>query len=278
MANAGALAAIAMALSLFMVSNAMYLGVTGPVTGTLNQGQSIYLGKVAPGESFYVLASASTTNATGFLVNIGWDQMQAVGLPSGWSSQPSPLYENPMKMKITVPVNASYGTYNLTLEAVNTQNYSRLGNITVIAYVNVTPLVFNVSVSPTDIQSGIGQPTNIYISINNTGISDDPFLINVYGLPAWNVSDEVVTLHESRSSYVYPVYVNEPGSYQFNLTVNSSSSPELRQSFPITLVAQASLLNDYSAVGQGVILSPMIFNPSYELMLFISYLYNLAAK
>ncbi|MCL4364854.1 hypothetical protein M1590_00830 [Candidatus Marsarchaeota archaeon] len=265
------------AVSAMAFANATYLNIQGPVSGVLHNGEGIYLGKVGPGESFYVSASATTTNSTGYSVNIGWDQLKALNLPKGWYSQPSLLYENPMKIKITLPSTAVNGTYNITLEAVNVQNYSRLGNITVTAYVNVTPNVFNVSVSPTDIQSGIDQPTNLKVVINNTGISDDPFNINLYGLPAWNLSDQVVQLHLSRSSYVYPVYVNEPGRYEFNLTVSSTTSPVLRRSFPITLTADATLYNDYRAVGQGVIISPVIFDPPYELMLFLSYVYHLVA-
>ncbi len=180
-----------------------------------------------------------------------------------------------MKIKVTVAPDAPYGIYNITLEAVNVGNYSRLGNITDRAYVNVTPDVFNLSVTPTNIQTGIGQPTNLYITINNTGISDDPFNINIFGLAAWNQSDQVVALHSTKSTYVYPVYVNEPGNYQFNLTVSSTTSPSIQRSYRISLVSEASLLNDYSAVGQGVILSPVILEPSYALMLLLSYLHNL---
>ncbi len=275
--NSKALCFIVVMVSAMALSNATYLGIIGPSSATLANGQSIHLGKVAPGESFYILASATTTNASGFTVNIGWDQLTAPVLQSGWSSQPSPLYANPMKLKVTVPSNAAYGTYNMTIRAVNlyhnTENYS-LGNLTVTAYVNVSPDVYNITVSPTMINSGIGQPTNIYINVNNTGISDDPFKINAYGLPAWNLSDQVVVLHGHRSTYIYPVYVNEPGTYNFNIDVNSTTSPSVSTSVPVTIVAQASLLNDYSAVGQGVILSPVILEPSYELMLFLSYVYK----
>lgn len=249
------------------------LSVIGPTSAVLHNNQSVFLGKVGPGESFYVLASASTPNATGYVVNIGWDQLEAVNLPQGWISQPSPLYENPMNLKITVPQGASNGIYNLTLKAVNVENYSRLGNITVVAIVNVTPNVFTVSVEPTSIQSGVSQPTNMRITINNTGISDDPYSISLHGLPAWNVTDQVVSLHLSKTSYVYPVYVNEPGTYKFNISVSSVTSRSLHVSYPVSLTAQDSLLNDYRSVGQGVLLSPVIFDPSYELMLFLSYIY-----
>ncbi|EQD34750.1 conserved hypothetical protein, secreted, partial [mine drainage metagenome] len=137
--------AVLFAVSLIAVANATYLNILGPASGMLHNGEGIYLGKVGPGESFYVSASATTTNATGFAVNIGWDQLNATNLPKGWYSQPSRLYENPMKIKITVPSTAQNGIHNVTIMAVNVQNYSRLGNITVTAYVNVTPNVFNVS-------------------------------------------------------------------------------------------------------------------------------------
>jgi hypothetical protein len=253
----------------------MYLNVEGPVSGTLYNNGSIFLGKVGPGESFYVLASPTTTNATGFLVNIGWDTLEAVKLPPGWSAQPSPLYENPMKMKVTVSPNAQNGTYKIELRAVNIGNYSRLGNLTFYAYINVTPNVFELNVSPTYIEAGIAQPVNLHIRINNTGISDDPFIINAYGLPAWNVSDTVIALHGTTSHFIYPIFVNEPGLYKFNLSVRSATSPLIHKQYQITLLGRASIINDYSAINEGVILSPIIYEPVYAVMLFINYIYKI---
>ncbi|MDE1850693.1 MAG: hypothetical protein KGH54_02770 [Candidatus Micrarchaeota archaeon] len=252
--------------------NATYLQVQGPVTGTILNNGSVYLGKVGPGESFYVLASATTQNASGKVINIGWNTFTAVNLPVGWSAQASPLYENPMKLKITTAPNAQNGTYELTLRAVNIQNYSRLGNLTFAAFVNVTTDVFSTSVSPTNFNVGTGQPYNLQITINNTGISDDPFVINAYGLPAWNVSDVVIALHSATSSFVYPIFVDVPGAYSFNLTVGSATSALVSKSFNINMVAQASLLNDYAAVGEGVALSPIIYEPTYAVMLAIHYI------
>ena len=47
---------------LFASANATYLLIEGPVASQLFNNGSIYLGKVGPGESFYILASADTTN------------------------------------------------------------------------------------------------------------------------------------------------------------------------------------------------------------------------
>ncbi len=257
------------------VSAKPYLTVQGPVNGTLYQNGSVFLGNLGPGQSFYIEASPSTANASGAYVNVGWDTLEALNLPQGWSAQASPLYENPMKLKITASPYAQGGRYNLTIRAVNLQNYSKIGNLTINAEVNVTQNVFNLSVTPGVVDTGVSLPTNLYIKINNTGISEDPFLININGLPAWNVSEEVIAQHSAVSTFVYPVYVDEPGIYHINLTATSATSPLITRSYPIMLNAQASLLNDYYAVGQGVVISPVIMEPAYSFMLLLSDCYRL---
>ncbi len=260
-------------------ASAMYLQIVGPVSGTVYNNGSIYLGKVGPGESFYVLASAETTNASGKLINIGWDTLEGVALPNGWYAQASPLYENPMKVKITTSNDTQQGTYHMILRAVNVENYSRLGNLTINAFVNVTPDVLNVSVTPEVVEVGVGQPGNLYITINNTGISDDPFIINAYNLPAWNLPEEVIALHGRSTTFVYPTYIDEPGVYPFSLTVYAATSPFLiRSTYNISLIAKASLLNDFGAVGEGTVLSPIIYEPAYAIMLFIQKIIEAVAK
>ncbi|MGA3020773.1 MAG: hypothetical protein ABSD68_02385 [Candidatus Micrarchaeales archaeon] len=256
----------------------MYLLVQGPVSQLIYSNGSINLGKVGPGESFYILASATTSNQSGAIINIGWDTLEAVDLPNGWSAQASPLYENPMKMKVTVAPFATEGNYKMIIRAVNVGNYSKLGNLTFSAYINVSTDVFISSVTPQVVDVGPGEPINLKVIINNTGASDDPFMINAYGLPAWNFPVEVIASHSTNNTYAYPVSVNEPGVYGFNVTINSTTSPLIHHTYPVTLTAKASVLNDYRATGQGVILSPIIYEPSYALMLLISDIYHLIFK
>ncbi len=260
--------------TILIASSPTYLKITGPVSSTIYNGMNISLGKVGPGESFYVMASASTANASGVPVNIGWNLLKASEVPAGWSSQQSTLYENPMKLKVTVSPDAQYGTYKMVLKAININNYSGLGNLTFTVFINVTPNVFNLKINPQNVSVGTGQPANFQVTINNTGASDDPFIINAYGLPSWNVSDEVIALHSKTSTFTYPVYVDEPGVYSFNITVSSASSFLISKSYRIHFISKATLLNDYKAIGKGVVLSPIIFEPEYAFMLFLSYLYN----
>lgn len=265
----------AMAISLLIIgANATYLVVEGPVSSLLYNNGTVNLGKVGPGESFYVLASATTANVSGTIINIGWDTLQAVKLPQGWSSQSSPAYENPMKLKVTVAPNATNGTYTLEIRAVNIGNYSRLGNLTFNASILVTPNVFITNVTPITVVAGVGQPANIKVGINNTGASDDPFILNAQGVPGWYQPVEVISEHDSASTYLYPVLINEPGIYKFNFTISSSTSPLLQHTYNMTLVAESSLMNDYSATGQGVVLSPVIYEPAYAVMLALNYIYK----
>ena len=63
----------------------------------------------------------------------------------------------------------------------------------------------------------------------------------------------------------------------FNLTVTSASSPLITKSYAITLNSQSSLSNDYYALGQGVVISPIILEPAYSVMMLLSEIYRLAS-
>lgn len=256
------------------ITNATYVSVVEPFNTTINASNStVYLGKVGPGQTFYVTISAATTY-NGVNYPIGWDELLVSKLPSGWLAQNSSLYTTQISAKITVAPNAANGTYPITISAVNVGNYSKLGAIDFRAVVNVTPDVFKLSVHPTNISTGPGQPAEIFVSINNTGVSDSPFQITIHNLPAWNRTDTVIALHHTSQEFVYPVYVNEPGSYRTTLYVSAFSSPLVYKQGNVTIVTKASVPNDYAALGQGAPVFPIIYEPAYAVM----YLINLLAR
>ncbi len=257
---------VILAIASISFASQSYLDVYGPVPGLIYQNGSMYLGKVGPGESFYVMASAATVDTSGKLINIGWDTLKAVQLPAGWSAQQSPLYANPMKMKITTSPNSSDGTYRMVLQAENVGNYSKLGNLTFTAYINVSTDVFDVNVTPSSLDLGVGQPGNIYLTIRNTGASDDPFIISAYGLPNLNSTTQKIILHSTTTSSAYPISINEPGVYTLYINVTSTSSSLVHKLYAINTTVSASLLNDYTAASEGAIISPVIFQPAYAIM------------
>ena len=267
------LIAILLSLSVVAVAQAAsgpYLNITEPYNATALQNGSIYLGKVGPGQTFYVTASSATSNSTGTLYGIGWDELVASSLPNGWIAQNSALYTTTPSIKITVAPKAANGTYSFNITAVNLGNYSKLGSLKLTAYVNVTPNVFKLSVNPSTIEVGPGQPADIYVTINNTGVSDSPFNITVHGLPAWNSSRTVIALHHTQGRFVYQVYENEPGAYNLGLYVSSIASPLIYKQSNITLTTKASLASDYEALGNGALSFPVIYAPAYAIMYLIS--------
>lgn len=250
------------------------VSVIEPFNTSVGNGQAIMLGKVGPGQTFYVNISASTTNAAGVLFTNGWNQLVVTHLPPGWVAANSSLYNQELSVKITTASSAPSGPYNFSLTAVNIGNYSKLGNVTFNASINVTPNVFILSVSPTSVSTGPGQPVPVHVTINNTGVSDSPFLITVDGLPGWNITKEVIALHHTTENFTYPIYADEPGAYQAAFNVSSVSSPLVYKRIGVTLNIQASVPGDYEAVGQGSVISSIIYEPVYAIMYLISLLFG----
>ena len=248
--------------------------MTEPYNATIIGNSTVYLGKVGPGQTFYVTVSAITTNSTGAVFERGWNELLVTNLPSGWIAENSSLYNSYLSVKITPPADAANGTYYFNLTAVNAGNYSKLGAAHFIAEINVTPNVFGLGVSPGTINIGPGEPATIYITINNTGVSDNPFLITAQGLPAWNLTKEVIALHHTSEVFQYPLYQEEPGVYQTVINVTSTASPLVTKRSTVNLTIQASLLNDYTAVGEGAVGFPIIYEPVYAIMQLISRLFH----
>ncbi len=261
-----------MAASLVGIATASspYLKVIEPFNATLHNGGSIYLGNDGPGQPFYITALANTTNATGTLIYKGWNFMNATDVPPGWVVVNSSKFLYSMAVELTPAPNAKPGIYSFNLTAVNIGNYSKLGHVRFTAYINITPNVFKLSVSPSILSSGPGQPKSIYVTINNTGVSDSPFEISVRGLPAFNRSIEVIALHHTSRGFAYQVFENEPGSYKATMYVDSVDSPEVHEETNITLTVKASIQNDYNALGYGSNAFPIVYEPAYAVMYFIN--------
>lgn len=269
-----ALASIVFLALAMATAHATYVNILEPYNATVQQNGSIYLGNVGPGQTFYVTIASATTNSSGMRFPIGWDEVVASGLPQDWLAENSPLNIAELSIKIAVAPNASNSTYGFNITAINTGNYSKLGSLRLRAYVNVTPNVFKLSVSPTNISAAPGVPADIHVSINNTGVSDSPFVITVHGLPAWNSTTQVIALHHTEGHFTYQVYENEPNQYHVQLYVSSVSSQLIFKQQNITLTTSASVPNDYAALGEGALAFPIIYEPAYAVMYLISLLYK----
>ena len=261
-------------LALMTPTSAAYVNIVEPYNVTVQSNSSVFIGKAGPGQTFYVTISSTTQNSTGYVLNQGWNKLVVSSLPSGWIAQNSSLYNQYPSVKLTVAPGAIDGPYRFDLTAVNVGNYSRVGSVTFHMYVNVTPDVFQLSATPTSISAGIGQPAKVYVRINNTGVSDSPFVIGMQGLPAWDSNSTVIALHRTSQNFVYQIYAGEPGVYHTTMRVSSVSSPRIYQQSNITLTVKASIPNDYAAIGEGTPAFPIIYEPAYAVMYLINLLFN----
>ncbi|MGC8571877.1 MAG: hypothetical protein ACP5RI_03575 [Candidatus Micrarchaeia archaeon] len=259
--------------SIASIANATYVKMVEPYNMTLYNNNSIFLGKVGPGQVFYVSILGNTTNLKGEQVSGAWNRLN-VTAPVGWGVENSSLYRTTLSAKVTVPGNVKYGLYNLTFEAINIGNYSKAGTLVFHATVNVTPDVFRLYVYPSAISAGPGQPATIYVVINNTGVSDTPFVINATGIPAWNYTETVIALHHTTRTFEYPVYENEPGVYNININVTSFNSKLIHESAMVNLNVQSSIINDYEALGEGALTFPIIYAPAYAFMNLIGKIFS----
>ncbi|HUC38923.1 MAG TPA: hypothetical protein VL944_02220 [Candidatus Acidoferrum sp.] len=271
-----ATAAILMLSVLTQISGATYINMLEPFNYTVSGVNStVYLGKDGPGQTFYVTISAATANSTGIVNNLAWNKFVVSGLPAGWIAANSSLYNPTLSVKITPSPNAQNGSYSFNLTAVNVGNYSKFGALRFTAVVNVTPNVFKLNVTPSTVYESTGTPTDIYVSINNTGVSDSLFQISITGVPAYNITQSVIALHHSEEKFTYPVTVSQPGVYSININVSSTSSPLVHKQTSVTLITKATILGDYFATGGGIVSFPIIYEPVYAVMYLISKLFSL---
>ncbi len=261
------------AVLLAPLSFSSYVKVVEPYTAVMHQNGSIYLGNIGPGQSFYIVISPNTTSSSGKLVGLGWNKLVVTGL-NGWVVENSSLYSSAPSVQITPPSYTSFGVYNFNVTAINIGNYSKIGNLTFKAYINVTSKVFSFNASPSIANSGIGVPAYINVEINNTGVSDNPFVISVSGLPGLNESDIVIAQHGTSKSFMFPIYGYTPGTWHASLRISSLTSPSIYETKNITLIVKSSMENELLALGKGTLIYPVFYAPAYAVQYFIGLLFK----
>jgi hypothetical protein len=261
-----ALAAFAAIIS---IAGSTAVSITEPVVMSINNSSSVYLGKVGPGQTFYVNITSSAYTSSGNYLNIGWNEFVVKKAPPGWTIQNSSLNTIDLSVLIKPAPDTPTGRYPITFEAVNIGNYSGLGTLTFTGYINVTPDVFKLQANPAVLQANAGSTSDILVSINNTGVSDNPFLITLTGLPAWNQTETAIALHHTSRTFTYGINEYIPGVYKTALLVQSISSPIVYKETNITIVVERNPISDYTAIGGGTITFPIIYEPALAIMYII---------
>ncbi|MDO8339870.1 MAG: hypothetical protein Q7T16_04400 [Candidatus Burarchaeum sp.] len=248
--------------------------VLSPVSAVLQDGSEVYLGLVGPGQTVFVEADALV--ATGGVNGIGgrWDQLVIDRAPQGWSTEPSLLYEQPLKALVKVASDAPDGEYEILVRVVDDQNKEQLGEVNLKLRINVSRDVLSMSVSPSRKETGASQPASFIVTLRNTGIASDAFEISASGLPAWDFRKTVFVPYGSSREVPYDVVSGEEGAFTVKIVTRSLSSDRISEVKDVHLGVSTTLISDYKATNKGLLLFPMFEQAAYAVMGLLSNLFS----
>jgi hypothetical protein len=265
---------------LMAVASATYLNIDEPVEskGMIENSTPLNIGVAGPGQTVYIVAERATIGPDNQIHDPGWDRLAITNVPPGWTSEDSPWYETPMKAKIRIAPNATDGVYSFKAVAIDENNMKGLGNLTIDVNITVSKDVFIIDVTPTDVEAGVGEPAIYYIDIENKGAASDTFSITSSGLAAWRFREDVLVPHSiqmlpAQKTIPYELVSNEETETDIYLNVTSLSSDQISKELRVKLMARPSLVSDYKATDHGLLVFPLIENPIYSLIAFLSKLF-----
>ncbi|MEW6328873.1 MAG: hypothetical protein AB1468_02025 [Candidatus Micrarchaeota archaeon] len=262
--------ALASAVGLARAELVKYVNVVEPVVRTMHESdEPVEFGVVGPGQTVYIVADPRVPESGG-----GWDQLEITKLPEGWSTEPSLLFERPMKALIKAAPDADDGTYDVSFRAVDAYNGDYLGNMSFSGKVRVSRDVMEMSVSPLEARTGVGQPAGYFVTIKNKGVASDLFEVSVEGLPTWKYRKTVYVPYGMpygiSKTVEYEIAGDEERDAELKVVVTSTSSPLIRAESSVKLHIQTNLISDFRAAGHGLLMFPVIEQPIYSLLGFIS--------
>lgn len=264
---------------LMVVASATYLSIDEPVEvkDMVENSTPLNIGIAGPGQTVYIVAERTTIGPDNAIHDVGWDKLAIVNAPEGWTSEDSPLYETPMKAKIKIAPNAIDGVYSFKAVAIDENNMDGLGNLTIDVNVTVSKDVFTIDVTPREVEAGVGEPAIYYIDIENKGAASDTFSITSSGLAVWRFRKDVLVPHsvqmQAQKTIPYEVVSNEETDTEIYLNVTSLSSDQISKELKVRLKATPSLISDYKATDHGLLIFPLVENPIYSLIAFLSKLF-----
>ncbi|MFA6907225.1 MAG: hypothetical protein WC263_00170 [Candidatus Micrarchaeia archaeon] len=246
-----------------LLSCAFALSVLAPVSAQVEQGSTINIGNVGPGQTFSVAVEPKVATGGAYGTGGAYDQLSA-DAPAGWTTQPSKLYATPLQADITVPNDAPDGEYLVALTLWDEAGSKGLGDdVTFLAKVTVTHEVMDMTVSPLGISTGAGQPARYTITISNKGMANDVFVVGSTGVRTWEFRRSIYIPSQTTKTLNYEVVGDDEADYDVMIFARSSSSDRISAEVPVTLRVNTDLLSDFKAVNRGVLLFPSAEAPLY---------------
>lgn len=257
------------------VSLSCAIEVLKPVKKDVQDGGMVIVGVMGPGQTVEVLIKPKV--ATGGIYGEGGDYDKAVitSLPYGWKAQESEFYGDPLQVKITADKNAPEGDYYVNITIVDEQGGEKLDNLTFTAKLQVSWDVLDVEVSPQNVKVGASQPARIYVTVTNKGTASDTFDITITGIKRWEFAKNIYVSAGDSKTILWETVENERETYIGKVKVVSTSSPGIikaEKDLAIVVVPQ-SVLGDYKATNNGIIVFPIFEGLVYSLAGLLSNLF-----
>ena len=219
-----------------LLSCAFALSVLAPVSAQVEQGSSISIGNVGPGQTFSVVVDPKVATGGAYGTGGAYDQLSASSLPTGWASSPSKLYATPLQADITVPNDAQDGEYVVALRLWDEAGDKGLGDdVIFFAKVTVTHEVMDMTVSPISISTGAGQPARYTITISNKGMANDVFVVGSTGVRTWEFRRSVYIPSQTTKTLNDEVVGDDEADYDVSIWARSTSSDRISAEVPVTL-------------------------------------------
>jgi hypothetical protein len=252
-------------LLLIPTFTAMPIKMVSPVQKTLADGDEVFIGTIGPGQTIEVQIYPKVTSGGIYGKGGLYDLAEVTSKPAGWSSEASKLYGNPLQVKITAAKDAPAGSYISNITVIDEKNGEELGNVTLLARINVTWDVLDLEVTPAKQTVGIDQPAQYVITVTNKGSASDTYTVSASGAKQWEFVKPIYIPAQSSRTVIYELSANEEEQYSPTIKVVSSSSNNIHTEKNVSFEVKSDLLGDYKATNNGVLLFPVFEAPIYSL-------------
>ncbi len=246
-----------LALFVLLIGTVCAINIISPVETEVNQKDIIDLGTIGPGQTISVLIEPEVHKGGMYGTGGFYDYAVATALPEGWTAKDSKLYGTPLQVTITADPNAEEGYYYSSITVVDEFYGEKLDNLTFSARVTISYDVVDISIDPTYVKTGPGQPARFSITIMNKGSTGDAFEIKSEGSKRWEFKRAVFVPAESSKTIYYEIAGEEEETYKTTISVESLASSIIHDEKEVTVDVQSSIIDDIKATNNGVLIFPV---------------------
>lgn len=233
----------------------------------ITNGQHIYLGRIAKGQTFSIFIYPILDEGGKFGRGGRYDIAYAKNLPEGWKSKDSSLYGNPLEVVITVPSDASEGKHEFLLFIKDEGNQEGLGIKWFVGEVEVVSdsMAASSFVSPEYV--GVRNPVNVFVNVRNNVDFGNTYYVKVSARDYLDKTTIYVPANSERQ-LVFSLSFDKEGKEEISVNVEETGNSDENYSMLHEVEVQESLTSEYKSIGEGIMLVPI----SQALPYYLSYL------